>query len=561
MAKDIPHPDELIGSRAIIQGASGAGKTFVLRRILEETHGLMQHLVLDVEDEMHTLREKFDYALIGGENADAPITVENAAAMAHGLLDLRVSAIVQLNDVGLAAQRAIIAAFVAGLMSAPRALWHPVLVTLDEAHRYAPQAGSVASSEPLTNLATAGRKRPFGALFATQRLSMLSKDILGQCPNRIMGRVDQSLDRRAAADMLGFPLSSPEAKGMMGLKHEFWVVGPAFGGKPRLHKFSSPITTHLQPGRRDAAAPATPAKVKAMLGRLAALAAAPVTSEKAKSSSDRGHTAIETARVATDVVVAVADTATLDAARKAGYRDGWAACEALAYPRGVADGRRLAIEEARKAVDEALEELGETADGEPPEVALSEEAGRAARVREIRGSRAELVVVDDVVATGRGTLSKPFQRIVDGLALLESAGLKTPGRHQVGWAARYRADAGHFGNILGEMEAAGLIERGKGTISLTGEGRAHAIAPPIRLTAKGLLERIMPKLSAPAGKLLQVLFEAYPKGMTRAALGEATGYRADAGHFGNLISELTAPEIATRERGGEIRLSDWVMLK
>jgi uncharacterized protein len=81
-------------------------------------------------------------------------------------------------------------------MKAPRPLWHPVLVTLDEAHHYAPQNGVVASSEPIVNLATAGRKRGFGALFGTQRLSQLSKDVLGQCPNRIMGRVDQSLDRR-----------------------------------------------------------------------------------------------------------------------------------------------------------------------------------------------------------------------------------------------------------------------------------------------------------------------------------------------------------------------------
>lgn len=551
---DIPHPEELIGSRAIIQAASGAGKTFVIRRVLEQTHGLMQHLVLDVEDEMHTLRERFDYALIGGEDADAPITVENAAALAQGLLELRVSAILQLNDVGLAAQRAIIAAFVGGLMSAPRALWHPVMVTLDEAHRYAPQNGTVASSEALTNLATAGRKRPFGALFATQRLSMLSKDILGQCPNRIMGRVDQSLDRRAAADMLGFPLSSPEAKGMMSLKHQFWVVGPAFGGEPRLHKFSAPLTTHLQPGRRDVPAPATPQKVKAVLGKLATLAAAAaseataVTTEKARSSSDRGRSTSEAS-------VSAVDPAALEAARKAGFDAGWTARGGSDYLRGLSDGRRQAIEEARKAVDEALDELGETADSE--EQTDADDTGTPVVESSLLKSPSKAPVNFDPATT----LSKPFQRIVDGLALLESAGLTAPGRHQVGWAAGYRADAGHFGNMLGEMETAGLIERGKGSISLTADGRARVNVPTKRLTAKALVERIRPKLSGPASKLLDVLFTAYPKGMARAALGEATGYRADAGHFGNLISELTGPEIATRDRGGEIRLSDWVMLK
>jgi hypothetical protein len=41
-----------------------------------------------------------------------------------------------------------------------------------------------------------------------------------------MGRVDQSLDRRVAADNLGFSPSSPEARRLMKLAHEFWVVGP-----------------------------------------------------------------------------------------------------------------------------------------------------------------------------------------------------------------------------------------------------------------------------------------------------------------------------------------------
>jgi hypothetical protein len=240
---DVPFPEELIGSRVVIQGASGAGKPYAIRRILESTHARMQHFVLDVEDELFTLRERFDYVLIGGDGADAPISEDTAEELARALLELGVSAILQLNDLGLAGQRRVIAHFLTGLMKAPRQLWHPVLVTLDEAHRYAPQNGVVASSEPIVNLATAGRKRGFGALFATQRLSQLSKDVLGQCPNRIMGRVDQSLDRRVAADTLGFSPSSAEARRLMKLAHEFWVVGPAFAPEPRLIRFSPAVTT------------------------------------------------------------------------------------------------------------------------------------------------------------------------------------------------------------------------------------------------------------------------------------------------------------------------------
>ena len=73
--------------------------------------------------------------------SDAPVAEETAGTLAVSLLELGVSAILQLNDCGgLDAQRRIIGAFVAGLMRAPRALWHPVLVTLDE--------GAVHALEP-----------------------------------------------------------------------------------------------------------------------------------------------------------------------------------------------------------------------------------------------------------------------------------------------------------------------------------------------------------------------------------------------------------------------------
>ena len=281
---DVPFPDELLGSRVVIQGASGAGKTYAIRRILELTHARMQHFVLDVEDELFTLRERFDYVLIGGDGADAPISEDTAEHLALALLELGVSAILQLNDLGLARQRRVIARFLTGLMKAPRPLWHPVLVTLDEAHRYAPQNGVVESSEPIVNLATAGRKRGFGALFATQRLSQLSKDVLGQCPNRIMGRVDQSLDRRVAADTLGFSPSSPEARRLMKLAHEFWVVGPAFAPEPRLIRFSPAETTHLIAGHDRVPSPPTPEKVRALLGRLTRIAAEP----KAEAARSEG---------------------------------------------------------------------------------------------------------------------------------------------------------------------------------------------------------------------------------------------------------------------------------
>jgi hypothetical protein len=346
---DVPFPKELIGSRAVIQGASGAGKTYAIRRILETTHGRMQHIVFDVEDELFTLRERFDYVLIGGDGADAPLSEDTAGELAITLLELGVSAILQLNDLGLAGQRRVIARFLSGLMKAPRSLWHPILITLDEAHRYAPQSAPVESSEAIVNLATAGRKRGFGALFATQRLSQLSKDVLGQCPNRIMGRVDQALDRRVAADTLGFSASSAEAQSLMQLSHEFWVVGPAFAPQPRRMRFSPAVTTHLSAGHDNVPPPPTPEKLRALLGRLNRIAAEPKTeTTQSKSPGSRIQASMADAEA-----IRQADSRGYERGRKEGEAAGRAAASAL-----------YATEIARVA--EAVERLRAVKAGSPP---------------------------------------------------------------------------------------------------------------------------------------------------------------------------------------------------
>lgn len=73
--------DRLIETRLLVQGASGSGKSFAVRRLLEETHGRVQHLVLDAEGEYATLRERFDYVL-AGPGGDCPADPRHARLLA-----------------------------------------------------------------------------------------------------------------------------------------------------------------------------------------------------------------------------------------------------------------------------------------------------------------------------------------------------------------------------------------------------------------------------------------------------------------------------------------------
>lgn len=69
MAFDLP---TLIETRLIVQANSGGGKSWALRRILEQSHGRIQQMVIDVEGGFRSLRETYAYLLLGSEEARSP---------------------------------------------------------------------------------------------------------------------------------------------------------------------------------------------------------------------------------------------------------------------------------------------------------------------------------------------------------------------------------------------------------------------------------------------------------------------------------------------------------
>lgn len=126
---DLP---KLLESRMLVQANSGAGKSWTLRRILEQTASGVQQLVLDPEGEFASLREKFDYIVCAPHGADAVATPQTAAALARALWESGSSAILDIYE--LKAHERILFArrFLEALINAPKSVWHPTLVAIDE---------------------------------------------------------------------------------------------------------------------------------------------------------------------------------------------------------------------------------------------------------------------------------------------------------------------------------------------------------------------------------------------------------------------------------------------
>ena len=167
--------EKFIDTRALIQAGSGGGKSYRIRWLLEQSYGHVQQIILDLEGEFHTLREKFDYVLIG-KGGDVDIEVRGAEILARKLLELNVSAIVDLYEFKQHERIRFVKLFLDALINSPKNLWHPCIIVVDEAHQFCPEKGQAESASAVIDLATRGRKRGFCAVLATQRLSKLHKD-------------------------------------------------------------------------------------------------------------------------------------------------------------------------------------------------------------------------------------------------------------------------------------------------------------------------------------------------------------------------------------------------
>jgi DNA segregation ATPase FtsK/SpoIIIE-like protein len=198
--------EELLATRLLVQGNSGSGKSHLLRRLLEESAGIVQQIVIDPEGDFVTLADHFDHVVIDG----ASHSVNEIEALALRTRQHRASVVLSLDGLDVEQQIRCAAHFLTALFDAPREHWFPVLVVVDEAQMFAPAAGGEISEDTrrislnaMTNLMCRGRKRGLAGIVATQRLAKLAKNVAAEASNFLMGRTFLDIDMIRAADLLG----------------------------------------------------------------------------------------------------------------------------------------------------------------------------------------------------------------------------------------------------------------------------------------------------------------------------------------------------------------------
>ena len=540
--------DRLIASRMLMQANSGGGKSWALRRLLEQTFGTVQHLVIDPEGEFASLRERYDY-ILAGKGGDTPAEPRSAKLLARKLLELRTSAIMDIYELHAHERVRFVRYFLEALVDAPKDLWHPVLVIVDEAHVYAPQKGEAESLGAVIDLATRGRKRGFCAVLATQRIAKLHKDAAAELNNKLIGRSSLDVDMRRAAEELGFTGQEERLQLRFLRPGEFFAFGPALSPQVVKVKVGPVETTHPEAGsRHQVEAPPPTEKVLRVLSELADL---PAEAEQEARDIAEARRQIATLRSELTRLKSAAPGEIPEAEVERRVKAALHAAErelGAAHRRAEDAERRLAIADAERtdalaAAENAVEAAKDTL------VRLKRPARSSARPRQeqatppaapvsIPASREAPVPWRDDGASAEG---------LDGLKagavrMLREIARRHPAcwtRSQLGALTGFTPSGGTFSTYLGELRRRGLIEVRGREVRVTEAGLdAAGEVPAAPQTHDETMAMWRGSLKAGCYRMLEVAAAAGPEGVYRQELADAVEMTVTGGTFSTYLGIL-----------------------
>lgn len=259
---------KFLESRLLIQASSGGGKSYLLRRIVEETFRQEVPVwIVDPEGEYSTLREKFDLIIFAVEDGDLDLAPETVEQTLPVLLKKGISCVFDLSDLNLDEKRARVVQICQAILALGKPDWKSLLLCLDEAQIFAPEGKSSASIEAVTDLASRIRKRGVGLVVATQRLSALDKNLTSHLLNRIIGYCLEDIEISRAANYIG----KNEAKKLQTFyPGDFYALGSALNFRKSTYFHCAPVlTTHPDPStRRNLAAPPATTELSGLVEEL-----------------------------------------------------------------------------------------------------------------------------------------------------------------------------------------------------------------------------------------------------------------------------------------------------
>lgn len=555
--------ERLVAGKLLIQAASGGGKSWAVRQLVEELYGQVPIIILDPEGEFHTLREKYDFVLAALRGGDVEASPKTAPILARRLVEARGSAVIDLSEMKPAEQRQFVRRFLETLVALPRELWHATIIVVDEAHMFAPESGhgEAESLDAMADFGARSRKRGFCFVAATTRIAKFHKDVAANCHNKLIGFNSLDVDIDRAAKELGF---SKEAKATIRQLEpgSFYAYGPAISKEVLLVRTGPVVTTHPKPGMTVAVAAAPPSsKLKKLIE--SSLADLP------KEAEEEARTIDELRRSNADL------SKKLRAAEKAVPAP---VADTQAIDRAVARATGSVLRDANALIDQVRGKLTRFVQKLEKEGGAIEAQGRyftnmSAELREVlplpipakesgagvretsRASTSELAALKEretrpvgrvapatpgsAAPVGDGSISGVGQKILNTIAALQEMGCTDLDKATVAALVGYHPNAKSYANAMGSLNTGRYVQYlSGGRVTLTAQGQERAVSQLSISSIDELHELWFDRLGNVAKKILEPLINDYPSEVGAEALAESAGYHPNAKSFANAKGRL-----------------------
>lgn len=565
IAADLTLPLDLVVEATVLVGKRGRGKTFTAKRIVEEAHRAQVTVaIVDPTDVWYGLQSGADGAedggldilIVGGPHGNLPANPGSGKMLAR-LVREGVSLLLVTKGLQKAERRRLVGEFLTELYD--NADGTPILVVIDEADEYAPEGVKafgnrrddplLLSSGAVEDIVRRGRAGGLGCLLITQRVAVLSKDVLTQADTLIALGVTGKTDIDAVAGWISKHAPDVETGKKITAslpslpKGSCWVWSPEYGVLALIEVL--PITTFdssaspkvgevkVEPkGRRTLDLGALGEEMERFAAELKAedpavlrKRVAELERELAKAADESdvrylriealeaevaGHVPVEPERVEVPVL----------------SEDLLIRLEQALEPAGVLMaevGERLTWETENRGNDIAFtrRKLERTPPPPPPPPMA---VGRPPRP--VKATARPAPLPTPLPPEGRNTadsghLSASQSAILDALAWFESVRIMAPTRGQVAFQAGVSPKSSGFEKNLSTLRTRGLVDYPlPNRLGLTSAGQQAADPPSTPATSAGLQDAIRARLSGSQATMLTVLIDAWPDPLHRDELAD-----------------------------------------
>lgn len=546
-------PLEAVTQTFAILAKRGVGKTYTGAVLAEEMLKAGEQIVVcDPVGVWYGLRssadgkhEGFSVVVFGGEHGDVPLEEAAGEVVGSAIIEHGFSAIIDLSLLRKGAQVRFMTDFAETLYRLNR---KPLHLFVDEADAFAPQRPMPGEQRLLgafEDIVRRGRARGLGVTLITQRAAVLNKNVLTQIEVLVVLRTIAPQDRDAIDAWIEVH-GTQKQRDAMAEKIASLEIGQAYFWSPGWLDIFQLVKVRARETFDSSATP-----------EVGKVASSPKTMAQVDISAlgDKIKSTVEKAKANDPAELKRTIAGLKKQLEKAEPQE-----KAVGVPI-LDESAQTLLQKVKEHCDVAIQQvqerygelqdlkrsLGNLAAAIGFRTALAKE--RIIKVIPIRNRQLSPIAHRNGGRTEPSEVSGGLRRML--IALAERPGLS---KRQLGLRAGLSSKSGTFGTYLGKGRSEGWIGGGGESLEITQDGISALGQFDALPEGRELLDYWLGELGqSGAGRMLEVLAEAYPKALTKEELGNAAEMSHLSGTFGTYLGKLRSLELV--EGRGEIRAS------